>query len=142
MEATPFVGRVEEWVQLHAYFAASDSHLATVVGISGVGKTRLVRRCYPTMAVFLQDVHYVSADASSTPEALSHTIVRALTLPLLGQRNAAAQLISHLQDREMLIVLDQLEIYPGMTRFLHGLIQQAWGVRLLIASSNRLGLPG
>jgi DNA-binding SARP family transcriptional activator/predicted ATPase len=143
VEATPFVGRVEELAQLHAYLAAPDSHLATVVGISGVGKTRLVLQgATQAMGVFRQGVHYVSADALSTPEALSHTIVRALTLPLLGQRNAAAQLISHLQDREMLIVLDQLEIYPGITRFLHELIQQARGVRLLIASSNRLDLPG
>ena len=42
----------------------------------------------------------------------------------------------------MLIVLDQLEIHPDVARFLHELIQQARRVRLLIASSHRLDLPG
>jgi DNA-binding SARP family transcriptional activator/predicted ATPase len=141
--ATPFVGRAEELAQLHTYLAASGSHLATVVGISGVGKTRLVLQgAAQAVGVFRQGVHYISAGAPSTPEALSHTIVRALALPLMGQRNAAAQLIGHLQDREVLIVLDHLEIYPGVARFLQELIQQARGVRLLIASSKPLGLPG
>ena len=42
----------------------------------------------------------------------------------------------------MLIVLDQLDLYPGISRFLYDLMQQARRVRLLIASSNRLDLPG
>jgi DNA-binding SARP family transcriptional activator/predicted ATPase len=142
-EATPFVGRVEELAQLRAYLAARDSHLATVVGMSGVGKTRLVLQgAAQAMGIFRQGVHYISAAALTTSEALSHTIMRTLALPLSGQRNAAAQLIGQLQNREVLIILDQLEVYPGIVRFLHELIQQARGVRLLIASFNRLDLPG
>ena len=137
------MGRAEELAQLHAYLAAPDSHLATVVGISGVGKTRLVLQgAAQAMGVFRQGVHYVSAAALSTPEALSHAIVRALALPLMGQRNAAAQVISHFQDREVLIVIDHLDLHPGVLQFLHELMQQARRVRLLIASSNRLDLPG
>jgi len=143
VEATPFVGRAEELAKLDAYLAAPDSHLATVVGISGVGKTRLVLQgAAQAMGVFRQGVHYVSAAALSTPEALSHAIVRSLAVPLMGQRNAATELVSYLQNREMLIVLDQLDIHPGVPRFIHDLIQQARGMRLLIASSNRLDLPG
>jgi DNA-binding SARP family transcriptional activator/predicted ATPase len=143
VEATPFVGRTDELAKLHEYLAASDSRLATVVGISGVGKTRFVLQgAAQAMGVFRQDVHYVSAAAISTPEALSHVVVRALAMPLPGQRNAAAQLISQLRSREMLIVLDQLELHPGVPHFLHELVQQARGVRLLIASSNRMDLPG
>ena len=143
VEATPFVGRADELAKLHEYLAAPDSHLATVVGISGVGKTRFVLQgATQAMGVFRQGVNYVSAAAISTPEALSHAIVRALALPLLGQRNAATQLISQLRNRETLIVLDQLDHHPGVPRFLHELIQQARGVRLLVASSNRLDLPG
>ncbi len=143
VEATPFVGRAAELAQLYAYLAAPDSHLATVVGISGVGKTRLVLQAAAWAAgIFRQAVYYVPVALVSTPEALSHAIVRAVDLPVQGQRNAAAQLASHLQDREMLIVLDQLEIQPGVARFLHELIQQARGVRLLIASPSRLDLPG
>ena len=143
VEATPFVGRAEELAKLDAYLAAPDSHLATVVGISGVGKTRLVLQgAAQAMGVFPQAVYYVSVAAAFTPEALSHAIVRSLALPLMGQRNAAAQLISHLRDRQVLIVLDQLDLHPGVSRFLHELIQQARRVRLLITSSNRLDLPG
>ena len=94
VEATPFVGRVAELAQLNAYLAAPDSHLATVVGISGVGKTRLVLQgAAQAMGIFRQAVYYVPVAAAFTPEALSHTILRALALPLTGQRNAAPQLI-------------------------------------------------
>ena len=84
-EATPFVGRAEELAQLHAYLAAPGSHLATVVGISGVGKTRLVLQgAAQAMGVFRQGVHYISAAALTTPEGLSHAIMRVLALPLTG----------------------------------------------------------
>jgi DNA-binding SARP family transcriptional activator/predicted ATPase len=143
VEATPFVGRVAELAQLHAYLAAPGSHLATVVGISGVGKTRLVlQEAAQAMGFFRQGVHYISAAALSTPEGLSHAIVRVLALPLTGQRNAAAQLISHLQNREVLIVVDHLDLHPDVLQFLHDFMQQARRVRLLVASSNRLDLPG
>jgi len=143
VEATPFVGRVAELAQLHAYLAAPDSHLATVVGISGVGKTRLVLQgAAQAMGIFRQAVYYVPVASAFTPEALSHAIVRALALPLTGQRNAAPQLIEHLQDRKVLIVLDQLDLYPGISRFLYDLMQQARRVRVLITSSHRLDLPG
>jgi DNA-binding SARP family transcriptional activator/predicted ATPase len=143
MEATPFVGRVEELAQLHAYLAAPDSHLATVVGISGVGKTRLVLQgATQAMGIFRRAVYYVPVAAAFTPEALSHAIVRALALPLTGQRNAAPQLIEHLQDRKVLIILDQLDLYPGISRFLYDLMQRARRVRVLITASNRLDLPG
>ena len=146
-EATPFVGRAEELAQLHAYLAAPGSRLATVVGISGVGKTRLVLQgAAQAMGVFRQGVHYISAAALSTPEGLSHAIVRALALPLMGQRNAAAQLISHLQDREVLIVLDHLDLHPGVLQFLHELIaagsQSAVADRLLqpVGSAGGVGV--
>ena len=142
-EATPFVGRAEELAQLHAYLAAPGSHLATVVGISGVGKTRLILQgAAQAMGFFRQGVQYISAAALSTPEGLSHAIVRVLALPLMGQRNVAAQVISHLQDREALIVIDHLDRHPGVLQFLHEFTQQARRVRLLVASSNRLDLPG
>ena len=138
------MGRAEELAQLHAYLAAPGSHLATVVGISGVGKTRLVLQgAAQAMGVFRQGVHYISAAALSTPEGLSHAIMRALALPLMGQRNAAAQLISHLQDREVLIVLDHLD-RPSWRFAVLSMTScsRRADVRLLIASSNRLDLPG
>ena len=118
VEATPFVGQAEELAKLDAFLAASDSHLITVVGISGIGKERLVLQgAAQALGLFGQGVHYLWATALSTPEALSHAIVRALALPLMGQRNAAPQLIIHLRDREVLIVLDQLDLHPGVSEF-------------------------
>ena len=143
LEVTPFVGRAEELAKLAAYLVAPDSHLATVVGISGVGKTRLVLQgASQARRIFGQAVYYVPVAAASTPEAIAHTLMRALALPVTGLRNAVAQLISHLRDREMLIVLDQLEFHPGVPGFLQELIRQAPRVRLLIAASNRLNVTG
>jgi DNA-binding SARP family transcriptional activator/predicted ATPase len=143
VEPTPFVGRARELARLAANLAAPESRLATVVGISGVGKTRLVlQAATQAMRTFGQAVYYVPLAGTSTVEALSHAILRALALPLTAQRHAAAQLISRLRDRTLLLVLDQLDHHPGIPGFLHELMQQAPGVRLLIASSSRLKLAG
>jgi DNA-binding SARP family transcriptional activator/predicted ATPase len=143
VETTPFVGRAAELSRLTTYLAAPGSRLATVVGISGVGKTRLMlQAATQAMKTFGQAVHYVPLVGTLTPEAVSHLILRALDLPLTGQRNAAAQLTSHLRERSLLLVLDQLDPFPGIPAFLHELTQQAPGVRLLVASSSRMNLAG
>ena len=143
LEATRFVGRAEELAKLTAYLVAPDSHMATVVGISGVGKTRLVlQAAAQARRIFGPAVYYVPVTAPSTPEAIAHTLVRALALPVAGLRNAASQLIGHLQDREMLIILDPLDGSPGVPDYLQALIRQAPRVRLLIASSHRLNVTG
>jgi DNA-binding SARP family transcriptional activator/predicted ATPase len=143
VETTPFVGRARELGRLAAYLAAPESRLATVVGISGVGKTRLVlQAATQAMRAFGQAVYYVPLAGTITAEAISHAILRALALPLTGQRNAAAQLISHLRDRTLLMVLDQLDHHPGIPGLLRELMQQAPGVRFLVATSSRLNLAG
>jgi DNA-binding SARP family transcriptional activator/predicted ATPase len=143
VETTPFVGRATELARLAAYLDAPGSRLATVVGISGVGKTRLMlQAATQAMKTFGQAVRYVSLAGTLTPEAVSSTILRALALPVTGQRNAAAQLTGHLRARSLLLVLDQLDPHPGIPAFLRELTQQAPGVRLLVASSSRMNLPG
>jgi DNA-binding SARP family transcriptional activator len=143
VDVTPFVGRTEELAKLVGYLVGPDSHMATVVGISGVGKTRMVLQvAAATQEAFGRAVHYVSAPAAASTEALALAILRALALPLAGQRNAASQLIAHLRERKLLIVLDQLCLYPGVADFLRDLIHEARKVRLLVACSNRLNVPG
>jgi DNA-binding SARP family transcriptional activator/predicted ATPase len=142
-DATPFVGRSRELAKLAASLVAPETHLVTVVGIGGVGKTRMVLRgAAEALNSFGQEVHYVPLDGTSTAEATSHAIMRALALPLMGQRNAAAQLIGHLRGRRLLLVLDQLGPQAGVADFIHEVIRQAPGVRLLVASASRLNLAG
>jgi predicted ATPase len=143
VDETPFVGRARELARLAANLGSPDSRLATVVGISGVGKTRLLLQAAAQAMIALGEaVYYVPLAGTSTPEAISHAILRALAVPLAAQRQAAAQLVSHLRDRTLLMVLDQLEYHPGIPAFFHELMQQAPGVRLLVASSSRLNLAG
>lgn len=143
VEPTPFVGRVEEFGKLYGHLVGPDSHVATVVGISGVGKTRLALQVAAAAAAhFAQAVHYVPVAAAASVEALAHAIVRTIGMSLAGQRNASVQLISHLRDRQMLIILDQVGDYPGLVDFIRHLAGEARKVRLLVARSNRLNVPG
>jgi DNA-binding SARP family transcriptional activator/predicted ATPase len=142
-ETTPFVGRATELARLAAFLGAPDRRLATVAGISGVGKTRLIlQAAAQAMRISGQAVVYVSLTATSTPEAISHAGLRALALPPTSQRTAVEQLIGHLRNRALLMVLDHLDVQPGILGFLQNLMQHAPGVRLLVATSSRLNLAG
>jgi predicted ATPase/DNA-binding SARP family transcriptional activator len=146
-QTTAFVGRETELTALTGLLADPDCRLLTLVGPGGVGKTRLAIEVAAHRQESVADgVCFVSLAPTSNASFISAAIANALGLSLHGSDNPASQLLDYLRQKQLLLVLDNLEhlLAPGSQAFalLADLLHQAPQVKLLVTSRQRLQLQG
>ncbi len=144
-QATPFVGREKELASVVARLADPDCRLLTIVGPGGIGKSRLAIQAALVVADvqanrFLEGVTYVPLAGVESTEFMVPAIAKALDVSFYSSAAPAQQLITHLRQKEMLLVLDNFEHLLDGTDFLLELLEQAPLVKLLITSRERLGV--
>ncbi|MBN1180451.1 MAG: tetratricopeptide repeat protein [Anaerolineae bacterium] len=140
---TPLVGREAELEALTARLLDPSYRLMTVVGGSGIGKTRLALAAAHLVAQqFPHGVWFVDvARAPDTHDALTLATAHALGVALSGRQPPQRELVDFLRDKETLLVLDGMDtrIEAGVT-FLLALLSGAPGVTVLATSQERLNL--
>lgn len=139
---TTFVGRRRDVTGAKRLLA--ESRLVTLIGIGGVGKTRLalrvaedVRRDFPDGAWFVElaDLH----DPGLVPDTVA---------AVFGLHDQAAQspshlLAEHLTSRNALIVLDNCEhLLDAAAKLVDELLRECPGVRVVATSREPLGVGG
>jgi predicted ATPase/DNA-binding SARP family transcriptional activator/TolA-binding protein len=147
-QTTPFVGRRAELAQIAHHLREPDCHLLTLIGAGGIGKTRLaLQAASQALNAFADGVHFVSLAGISSPEFLVPTILEAIDCPLPGEVDPEKQLLKHLRQREILLVLDNFEslfFSPGDTDggrdLVLEMVRRAPKLKLLITSRERLNL--
>ncbi|MBU1699038.1 MAG: tetratricopeptide repeat protein [Candidatus Eisenbacteria bacterium] len=152
---TPFLGREMELKKLHELFAMPQVRLLTLVGSGGVGKTRLATKVAGEIAgKFIDGVHFVPLAAVDSKEFLVPSILKALGAPFYHRSEAKLKkaglttdhwkslLYNFLREKQMLLVLDNLEQLVGSVDVIAGIIRQAPGVKVLGTSRERLHLQG
>jgi non-specific serine/threonine protein kinase len=136
-----FVGRRQETAEVKRLVAAH--RLVSLTGAGGVGKTRLVLHAVPRLARgFADGVHIVQLagvrDVSLVPLAL----IEALNIRDVSGRSPVRVLIDQLQDRELLLVLDNCEhLADACARLVETLLAETAGVRVLATSRHPLDVP-
>ena len=162
LQVTPFIGRDAELTQLVQRIVDPAYRLVNLVGVGGVGKTRLALAAaeqamsrfphgvwfVPLLAVADYGSHTETTPAQMAPydqqEAalargvLTTAIADALGLTFSGQDEPQRQLLDYLHDREMLIVLDGFERLMGASGLLLNILPNAPLVTILITSRQRL----
>jgi predicted ATPase len=99
---TPLLGRDSELDDLARLLEAERSRLVTIVGPGGIGKTRLaIEAAAGAGSTFADGVTFVDLSAVRDRELVEPTIVAHLGLH--------GRLVDHLRERELLLVLDNLE---------------------------------
>ncbi|MEW5985102.1 MAG: tetratricopeptide repeat protein [Chloroflexota bacterium] len=134
-----FVGRQRERAELRAKLAGPHCRLLTLVGPGGVGKTRLavqtlVENQWP------HPIYYVNLTPLTSPDQLPMAVADALALNLDGRDTPHRQLLNHLRQQELLLLLDNFEHLAAGADFLAAVLAAAPQVRLVVTSREVLGL--
>ena len=141
-EATTFVGRRRELAELRRTLAGA--RLVSLVGPGGVGKTRLaIRMATDLERGFADGAWWVELAEIRDPALVINAVVAALDL----RDQAAAQplpiLLSHVRDRELLLVLDNCEhLLEASARLVADVLRAAPDVRVMTTTREPLQVPG
>ncbi|MGW5251794.1 BTAD domain-containing putative transcriptional regulator [Streptomyces sp. NPDC004012] len=160
-QLTRFVGRAPELARIHALLASSDTRLVTLTGPGGAGKTRLATeaaRAYaegrggapaPSGArkhANAPEVRFVELAPLTDGSRIPYAVLAALGARE-GFRGPAAdpaeRLLAVLEDRELLLVLDNCEhLVQDAARWAALVLASCPGVRILATGREALGITG
>lgn len=140
-QPTSLVGREDEMAALGRLLRDPLCRLLTLIGPGGIGKTRLaVEVAAQTQAHFAGGVCFVPLAPLDTSAAVVTAIADALGFALQGQMEPQRQLLNHLANQHVLLVLDNAEHLLESAGLFNEILAQAPGLKLLVTSRERLNL--
>jgi len=140
---TPLVGRQDELALLDLYLGDPDCRIVTLLGLGGTGKTRLsiaAAREQVEKQGFTGGVYFVPLDALSTPDLIPTSIAEALKLELQGSSDPLEQVVAHIGEKHVLLVLDNFEHLVEGAAVASDLVGGCPNLKLLVTSRERLNL--
>ncbi|ROQ31167.1 putative ATPase [Streptomyces sp. PanSC19] len=141
-ELNRFVGRAAEQAALAALL--ETSRLVTVVGVGGVGKTRLaLRAAAGAQKRYGEGVRLAELAPLRDPDLVAHALVEALGLTDHTPKAPREVLIEHLAERRTLLVVDGFEhLVESCAPLLRDLLAHAPGLTVLAAGRRPLRVAG
>jgi predicted ATPase/DNA-binding SARP family transcriptional activator len=137
-DPTPFVGRDSEIEDLDELLANPDCRLLTLVGPGGIGKSRLALRAgHRQVGAFADGVFFVPLAPLSSADLVPSAIADVLGLAFQDRLDLREQFLSYLKDKEMLLVLDNLEHLMEEVGLLVEILRRCSKVVLLVTSRER-----
>lgn len=140
---TPFFGRERELAELVQLIADPNCRCITLVAPGGMGKTRLaIQAAANHRSEFAQGVAFVQLAAIHSTESVSPAIANALGFSFYGPMSPRLQLANYLRDKQMLLVLDNVEQLVEAAEVFVELLQHAPEIKLLLTSREPLNVQG
>ncbi|MDQ4078143.1 MAG: tetratricopeptide repeat protein, partial [Chloroflexota bacterium] len=140
---TPLIGREQEVAMLTALLGQGGVRLVTVTGPGGMGKTRLSLQVAANLLDdFIDGVFFVALAPVSDPDLVISTIAETLHVQERGAAPLRETLQAHLQDKQLLLVLDNFEQVMEATPLVGELLSTCPDLRVLVTSREALRLRG
>jgi len=134
------IGREIEYGQIVRSLTNPLCCLLTLAGPGGVGKTRLAVQVAGDLASRYPDgVIWVSLVPIADADQVPFSLVESLNLQVRGTEPVADQVLRALHNREILLVLDNMEHVLEAVGLIEAILASAPAVTCLVTSRERLG---
>jgi predicted ATPase/class 3 adenylate cyclase len=142
IQPTPLVGRARELAELTELLTGT-ARLVTLTGAGGSGKTRLaLQAAAEAIDAFPDGVFLVALAALSDAALVVPTLAQTLDVSEQPGEALEQTLEQFLSDREVLLLLDNVEQVVEAGAALAGLLAQIPGLRILVTSREPLRVAG
>ncbi len=141
-QSTPFIGREKEQSYLRKLLVEDPySRLLTIIGPGGVGKTRLaLQAASAAQPAFRDGVYFIPLASLASADYILSMLAEQLRFRFIEAAEHKQQLFDYLRQKQMLLLMDNVEhLLPGAALIVE-VLQAAPGVKILVTSRVRLNL--
>ena len=143
VQLLPLLGRETELTNLETFLTDPEYRLVTIVGLAGIGKTRLsLETAQRQLDHFDQGVYLVSLAPLQTTDEIIPAIAQAISFTFYDQATPKQQLLDYLRQKQMLLIMDNFEHLLDGAGLLLELLNAAPKLKLLVTSRVSLRLQG
>lgn len=140
---TALIGRAHEVDAVRGYLMRADVRLITLIGAPGIGKTRLALQVATELYdTFADGVYFIALAPIRDPELVIPTIAQALEISEVAGQPLLERVQTYLHNRQMLLILDNLEQVLQAALRLGELLVVAPHLTLVVTSRVALRLAG
>ena len=138
---TPLVGREHEVNVIIRQLQEPACRLLTLTGPGGIGKTRLAIEAGRQLETRFRDgVYFISLAGVGMTESIVPAVADVLGVAFSGSAEPLVQVKTFLEDKNVLLVIDNMEHLVGGAGLIGDLLQQTQQVKMLITSREQLRL--
>lgn len=143
LQQTPLTGRRNELANAQRVLLRADVRVLTLTGTGGTGKTRLaLQLAADVLDCFPDGVFFVNLAPVSDPALVAHAIAQVLGVREAANRPLLDTLRDYLQEKQMLLLLDNFEQVAASAHIVAGLVSAAPALKVLVTSRESLHLYG
>ena len=141
-QLTSLVGREKEIAEIKA--SLNPSHLVTLTGSGGTGKTRLsIEVGTQLLPNFAKGVWIIELAPLSDPAQIIPALAQVFGLQESPFNSLANLVTDYLRDKKLLLILDNCEhLIAACARMADDLLHQCAGLKILASSREALGIAG